>query len=203
MKKMKIEEAAKHFGISKEAIHNRIRRGTLQAVVENDIKYVFVETSKKDSIPVRKSSINDKFSEYLQEQNRMLREKIEKLESQTRKLHEEKERMLIEERKRIELIYKEKDEQLKNILNAIGSKFLLEAKPLHEEEHFDAQIEEKSTPSPISLKKFLKKSGISKKRRMKIIKKVKKNAKREERFFVKKNKIYLDTSAFDYSDLLL
>ncbi len=205
-KKMTIEEAAKHYGISKEAIHNRIRRGTLKAVIENNIKYVYIDPNTKE----RASRTNKTFSatattgfnSFLQEQNRELQQKIEKLETETRRLREEKEQLLIEERKRIELIYKEKDEQLKNILNAISSKFLLEAKPLEEEEHFEAEIEEKKEPTIVSLTKFLKKHGLTEKKRKKIYNKVKKRAKKEERFIAKGSKIYLDLTSFDYQDLL-
>ena len=201
---MTIEEAAKHFGVSKEAIHNRIRRGTLEIAMENGIKHVFIDSNvKKKTGSVHKNSRTDveEFNIFLQKQNSELQQKIERLEAETRRLREEKERLLIEERRRIEQIYKEKDEQLKSILNAIGSKFLLQAKPLREEEHFEAEIEEPSRETLVSLKKFLKKSGIGNKKRKKIYNRVKKLAEKEERFFIEGSKIYLDTASFEYSDL--
>ena len=203
---MTIEEAARHFGVSKEAIHNRIRRGTLKALIENDIKYVLVNSdAKQRSTQTHKTAPGSAavagFTNYLQEQNRELQQKIEKLEAETRRLREEKEQLLIEERRRIEQIYKEKDEQLKNILNAISSKFLLEAKPMTQEEHLEAEIEEKPEPTIISLKKYLKKSGINEKKRKKIYTKVKKIAKKDKRFFIEDSKIYLDIASFDYSDV--
>ena len=204
-KKMTIDEAAKHFGVSKEAIHNRIRRGTLKAVIENDNKFVLIDpNAKKRSSNSAKSSSTlaaAGFNSFLQEQNKELQQKIEKLEAETRRLREEKEHLLIEERKRIEQIYKEKDEQLKNILNAISSKFLLEAKPL-EEEHFEAEIEESPKPAIISLKKFLKQAKLSEKKREKIFKKIKKRAKKEKRFTIEGSKIYLDLNTYSYDDLL-
>ncbi len=204
---MTIEEAAKYFDVSKEAIHNRIRRGTLKAIIEKDTKYVLVDpnTKKRASQTTKSTSSSTPdavFNTFLQEQNRELQLKIEKLEAETRRLREEKERLLVEERRRIEQIYKEKDEQLKNILNAIGSKFLLEAKPLEDQEHFEAEIEETHEPALISLKKFLKKSDLSEKKRKKIYNKVKKRAKKEKRFIIDGSKIYLDLSAFNYEDLL-
>ncbi|SFV60042.1 hypothetical protein MNB_SM-7-696 [hydrothermal vent metagenome] len=200
---MTIEEAAKYFGVSKEAIHNRIRRGTLEVVVQNGIKNVLIDPNmpKKSTTSNKNSQTTEEFNNFLKEQNRELQQKIEKLEAETRRLREEKEQMLIEERRRIEQIYKEKDEQLKNILNAISSKFLLEAKPL-DEEHFEVEIEEPKRVSPISLKKFIKQANLNKKREKKILKKIKKIAKKEERFMIKDSKIYLDPSSFDYSDLL-
>ncbi|NPA65639.1 MAG: DNA-binding protein [Epsilonproteobacteria bacterium] len=211
-KKMTVEEAANYFNISKEAIHNRIRRGTLQSSVENGIKYVLISSMQSPKTPkVKKSTsaVDDRFHSYLQEQNKELQQKIEKLEDETRKLRAEKEQLLIEERIRIEQIYKEKDIQLNNILNAISSKFLLEAKPLEPEEHtYDVEIAqeeiiEEQAPKQdlISLNKYLKKQKISKQKREKIIKKIKKSKKTDERFFIKKEKIYIDIATYDYDDL--
>ena len=206
-KKMTIEEAANHFGISKEAIHNRIRRGTLQVVLEGDVKYVLIDpTFTKPKIKQQRSVdlYADKLYNVLEEQNKELRQKVEQLQNETRRLREEKEQLLIEERERIEQIYKEKDEQLKNILSTISSQFLLEAKPLdvvEDEEHFEAEIEERKPPKPVSLKKHLKNLKIGSKKREKILKKVKKVAKKEDRFTVEKKKIYIDLTLYDYSDL--
>ena len=201
---MTIDEAAKYYKVSKEAIHNRIRRGTLKAVIENSIKYVLIDPNAKKRISSTTKGASvavDGFNTFLKEQNKELQQKIEKLEAETRRLREEKEQLLIEERKRIEQIYKEKDEQLKNILTTISSKFLLETKPLQEEEHLEAEIEEPLEPEIISLKKFLKRSSLSQKKREKLYTKIKKIAKKDERFFTKNSKIYLDLSLFDYSDL--
>ncbi len=46
MKKMTISDAAEYFKVSKEAIHNRIRRGSLDCIVENGVKYVAVHAEK-------------------------------------------------------------------------------------------------------------------------------------------------------------
>ena len=42
MSKMTVAEASEYFKISKEAIHNRIRRGTLDCVIEHGTKYVVI-----------------------------------------------------------------------------------------------------------------------------------------------------------------
>ncbi len=208
-KKMTIEEAAKHFGVSKEAIHNRIRRGSLTSKIENGVKYVLVDPNIQK--PTQKTSrsttaIEFRFHSFLEEQNKELQARIEKLEQETRRLREEKERLLIEERKRIEQIYKEKDEQLKNILNAISSKFLLEAKPLHNEETLEAEIEEqtpkkKKKKNLVLFEKLLDKADLSQKKKDKLIKKVRKLSKKEERFILKKDKIYLDLHRYSYTDI--
>ena len=44
MKKLTIADAADHFGVSKEAIHNRVRRGSLNCIVEEGVKYVVIVT---------------------------------------------------------------------------------------------------------------------------------------------------------------
>ncbi len=206
-KKMTIEEAANYFNISKEAIHNRIRRGTLKSIIENDIKYVFVHSSIPKNQKIKKTTtINDNFHLYLQEQNKELQQKIEKLENETRTLREEKEQLLVEERRRIEQIYKEKDIQLNNILNAISSKFLLEAKPIENENTYDVEIATEVLPEEtphkiISLQKYLKKQKVPKQKREKIIKKIKKSKKKEKRFTFKKDKILIDIAMYDYKDL--
>lgn len=199
---MTIEEAASFFGISKEAIHNRIRRGRLKAIVEDGVKLVLV--SKEMQQPKQKvAKVQDRYNTFLELQNQELKEKIERLEAETRTLREEKERYLIEERERIEQIYKEKDEQLKNILNAISSKFLLEAKPLQEEENQPIEVEIEEQPKKlISLKKFLASMELSKKKEQKLKDKIKKLAKKDKRFIKKEKKIYLDIKTYDYSDIV-
>ena len=126
MSKMSIADAAEHFGVSREAIHNRIRRGSLESVVEEGVKLVLVEANKTNRVTNRsvanKTQPTDaRYFKLLEEQNAKLQERVEKLESETRSLRDQKEQMLIEERLKIEQIYKDKDEQLKNILTSISS----------------------------------------------------------------------------------
>lgn len=118
MSKMNINDAAAFFGVSKEAIHNRIRRGSLESVMEDGVKLVIVdETSSKKVSPrvsIAKATLSDeRYYKLLEEQNTKLQSRVEILEGETRSLRDQKEQMLIEERIKIENIYKEKDEQLK------------------------------------------------------------------------------------------
>lgn len=204
MKKMTIIEASEHFGVSKEAIHNRIRRGSLQSNIEDGVKMVFIDEKKT---PVRKTrqvktpSTNDKYYKLLEEQNAKLQAKVEKLEDETRTLREQKEQMLIAEKIKIEQIYKEKDEQLKNFLNAISTKFIKTEEPLKIEEHVEAEIEEIKS-KPISLKKYLKQNNFSKKKTEKILKKFKKLSKKDERVIKVGNKYYIDMEKYSYKDLI-
>ena len=212
---MTILEAAKHFGISKEAIHNRIRRGSLEVVVIDDVKFVDVDktVATKPKIQPRKStqSNDNRYYKLLEEQNSQLQIKIEKLESETRSLRDQKEDMLIQERARIEQIYKEKDEQLKNILGAISSQFMLNTstpQPLVEQaeiELVEAEIEdeiEETKNKLISLKRYLKENKVSAKKQEKIKNKFKKIAKKDKRVIIIGKKYYIDTTKYDYNDLL-
>ena len=210
MSKMTIEEAAKYFGVSKEAIHNRIRRGSLQSVVEDGVKLVMVEKNqssagKRGSSKQNTSFNHDKYYKFLEEQNAKLQNKVEMLESETRALRDQKEKMLIEERMKIEQIYKNKDEQLKNILNVISSKFI-QGIPLQvQDEHVEAEIEmeEEETPDElISLKKYLKQIKAGKKKTKKIKNRFKKRAKKDERIIKVADKYYVNISKYDYKDLL-
>ncbi len=210
MKKLTIEAAAKYFSISKEAIHNRIRRGSLEVVVENGVKLVKVDTTKAVQkpkvMPALKNSSNDeRYYRLLQEQNEKLQAKVEKLENETRSLRDQKEKMLIEERQKIEQIYRDKDAQLKQVLNTLATQFML-TQSLESEEDIAETIEIVETPEeqsePISLKKYLKTKKLSEKKRVKIKKRFLKVARSDDRIVSVGKKLYIDPIKYDYSDLL-
>jgi len=51
MKKMSVAEAAEFFSVSKEAIHNRIRRGSLKSLLGKDgVKLVLVDETSRVKI---------------------------------------------------------------------------------------------------------------------------------------------------------
>jgi hypothetical protein len=222
---MTILEAAEHLGVSKEAIHNRIRRGSLDVSVMDGVKYVEIDASQKITSVAPKTARarttskanEDRYYKFLEDQNAQLQTKVEKLEGETRTLRDQKEEMLIREREKIEQIYKEKDEQLKNFLNTLSAQFMLNApqqnnhsRPQQQEEHLDAEIEEFSEENTqqqskgelISLKKYLKKYNFSPKKQEKIKARFAKKANYDERIIVLGTKFYLDTIKFDYSDLI-
>ena len=210
MKKVSVSEAAEFFGVSKEAIHNRIRRGSLEVAVVDGIKMVVInpaQTTKsvRKVVSASKRSSNDeRYYKLLQEQNEKLQKKVDSLESETRSLRDQKELMLIEERKKIEAIYKEKDEQLKNILSTISSQFMLTSAPQEEEieslEVLDVTSENES--ELISLKKYLKTTDFSQKKREKIKARFSKKASKDERVIRVGSKFYIDLGKYDYSDLI-
>jgi len=215
MAKLTVAEAANKLGVSKEAIHNRVRRGSLKSVVENGVKLVMIESSVVAKSTARRSSpakntlhVDDRYYKLLEEQNVKLQQKIDSLEGETRNLRDQKEQMLINERKKIEQIYKEKDEQLKNILNAISSKFMLNAPDADIEDVeniVEAEVtEEQSYENKlISLNKYLKNKDFSKKKVSKIKDKFKKKAKTDSRIITIGKKYYIDLDKYDYSDLSL
>jgi len=220
MAKMSISEASEFFNISKEAIHNRIRRGSLSYVIEDNVKYVVVDETQQVAPKTQtkkraQKSTDERYYALLEEQNAKLQAKVEKLEDETRSLRDQKEQMLIAERQKIEAIYKEKDEQLKNILTSFKAQFLVaptaslessdEEFIEHEEDDIVVESEDNAflpERTIVSLKKYLKDLDISQKKREKIKARFKKRAKKDDRVIRIGKKYYLDLDKYDYEDLL-
>jgi hypothetical protein len=213
MAKMTVAEAAEHFKVSKEAIHNRIRRGSLDSVIENGIKYVSIEEIQE----VQSSHVDQRYYDYIEEENARLKERVEKLENETSSLRDRREAALIAERERIEQIYKERDEQLRSVLHVVASKFLtaqnmdqvIDDAVNNSEASEDAEVISEApivTPANehdlISLKRFLKLKQYSKKKREKLKERFAKKAPTDKRIILVEEKIYLRPNSFDYSDLL-
>lgn len=214
MSKMTVAEAAEHFQVSKEAIHNRIRRGSLNSMIENGVKFVVVDES-----PGRSNSADSRFYAYIEEENARLKERTTQLEAQVERLRDQREAMLIAERTKIEQIYKERDEQLKSVLEVFASKLLPAgiAESMVEEsvtaeivserdvddEEDDIEIEETVDDEDlISLKAFLKLKGYGKKKRERVKERIKMFAGEDDRLRVLDGKVFLRPERFDYSDLL-
>ena len=213
MNKMSVADAAAYFGVSREAIHNRIRRGSLSSIVEEGVKLVIIDkkstTSRRGQTKKVSTVSNDKYYKFLEEQNASLQVKVDKLEGETRTLRDQKEQMLIDERIKIENIYRDKDEQLKSILSTFQQQFMLSS-PENEPEHLDAEIElkeelleteEEAQSNVVSLKKYLKRQKLSSKKEKKVKEKFKKIAKHDDRIIIIGKKYYLDLDKFDYRDL--
>ncbi len=214
MSKVTIHDAAELLGVSKEAIHNRIRRGSLQSVVEDGIKLVILDKeesvqplTKKTTAQKTPHQTPDRYYKFLEEQNEKLQQKVETLEKETRSLRDQKEQMLIEERIKIECIYKEKDEQLKNIINVISSKFMLHAPQEMIEGEITEQEEAQETLTQegrrlISVNKYLKSIDFPKKERNRIKERFERLAKEDARIITIGKKYYIDLQKYDYSDLM-
>ncbi|DAB33329.1 MAG TPA: integrase [Sulfurospirillum sp. UBA12182] len=120
-KKLTVIQMANHLGVSKEAIYNRIRRGSLNVVVENGKKYILLtpdlESEKK--VPNKTKNrqvVADEYTQLLKEQIKELKQKNEKLEQDKEELQKEKEKLLVESKEKIESIYKSRDEYIQNVL---------------------------------------------------------------------------------------
>jgi excisionase family DNA binding protein len=196
-KKLTVMEAARLLGVSKEAIYNRIRRGSLHTTIDNGMKYVILTDEVKKSSQTKKinSIANDAYIQLLRDEMRELKERNRELEADKERLIAEKERLLIKSKEEIEQIYKSKDEQLKSILS-LATKNILENKTedredivvenyIQECEAIDADIDTKDSDTQEDeslesysdwkdLRDYLKQKGYSKKQKKLIKKKFKK-----------------------------
>jgi len=214
MKKLTIADAAEYFKVSKEAIHNRIRRKSLDCIVENGVKYVAIESAKNTTVT---NNISDnRYTLYIESENERLREKVDVLEKETTRLRDQRELMLINERINVEQIYKERDAQLRNILNVVATKFLSH---VSEELVMQEALGEETQPMDainadivpdveigddwITLKAFLKLKQYPDSLKKNIKRRFKAAAlEGDERFIESNEKIYLNPSMYEYSDLL-
>jgi len=195
--KLTVEEAAQKFKVSKEAIHNRIRRGSLDCIIEHGTKLVLIDE------PSNEKPSNDKYYSYIEEQNSELKHKVRDLEKNNSRLRDEKEKMLILEKEKIEQIYKQRDEQLKQVLHTITSKFLPNIKEKEVDMVADTIVDvETIGMDPVRLKEFLKLKAYKPAKRLRIKNRFKRLVGQDERIFRVDGKIYIDPSRFDYKDLL-
>ncbi|MCI4407022.1 MAG: DNA-binding protein [Sulfuricurvum sp.] len=207
MKKMTIADAAEYFNVSKEAIHNRIRRGSLDCIVDNGVKYVAVESAKGNAASANIANDN-RYTQYIEQENERLREKVDSLEKETTRLRDQREQMLIDERVKVEQIYKERDAQLRSVLHVVATKFLshVNTDTVMEEANamdaINADVVEGSVDNWVSLKSFLKLKRYSDKEKKKIKSRFEALADQDSRLMVRSGKIYLNPSEYDYSDLL-
>ncbi|HZF71563.1 DNA-binding protein [Sulfuricurvum sp.] len=207
MKKMTIADAAEYFKVSKEAIHNRIRRGSLDCIVDNGVKYVAVETAKSNA---GTNIVSDsRYTQYIEQENERLREKVDSLEKETSRLRDQREQMLIDERVKVEQIYKERDAQLRSVLHVVATKFLshVNTDTVMQEgmtvDAINADIVDSEIEEWISLKSFLKLKRVKDKEKKQIKRGFETALKNgDERLIPRGDKIFLNPSKFDYSDLL-
>ncbi|MDP3464188.1 MAG: DNA-binding protein [Sulfuricurvum sp.] len=209
MKKLTIADAAEYFKVSKEAIHNRIRRGSLNSVVENGVKFVILLSEKETSEP--SNLAENRYTQYIEQENVRLRDKVDVLEKETGRLRDQREQMLIDERSKIEQIYKERDAQLRSVLHVVATKFLSH---VNEDAVMKEAMKEDQNENVInaefieidewvSLKSFLKLKRYEDKAKKKIKQRFKfASLKKDERLAVRDEKIYLNPSRYDYTDLL-
>lgn len=186
MKRLPVSEVALILGISKEAVYNRIRRGSLKSVEKDGVKFVLLdddENDKADEKPkksTQKPQINqDKFIEFLLNELSELKTKNENLQGDKERLFKEKEQMLIDSKNEISQIYKERDEKLMAFLNAM-QKPILQGKSEIKEGVIEAEIDDISERKFISLSEFLRTLNLSQSELKKAQKKIIKRANRSK-----------------------
>ena len=135
MSKVPVSEAAEILGVTKEAVYNRIRRGTLKTFEKDGVKYVVLDgyepqaasksapkTSKsaKSSEP-KKSAKTGEFdvNEFLLSQISELKEQNQNLQADKDRLFREKEQILLNNKTEIAQIYRERDEKLRGFLSML------------------------------------------------------------------------------------
>jgi hypothetical protein len=198
MGKMTVAEAAQHFNVSKEAIHNRIRRGTLDCIIDHGVKYVVIGEQG-----VSNAGGDNRYHDYIEKENQRLKDRIAELEGETKSLRTQREEMLIAEREKVEQIYKERDEQLRNVLQVVASKILTNATMESViQEALPAEVIEEKNDELVPLKTFLKLKQYKSKHKEKVKARFNKAAQRDSRIIVKKGKLYVNPQRYDYRDFL-
>ncbi|MEA3521418.1 MAG: hypothetical protein U9R50_00420 [Campylobacterota bacterium] len=235
-----IDEYSQRFKMSKEMIHSRMRNKRLNYIIEDGITYIIVPRSSLDTEarreiheekkvepkitvnkdqetqtppttpPPKKTTVGAIIALY-QKENHQLKLRIKELENKIDKLIDDKERMLIDERKRIEKVYTNKDEQLKTILELINTKMLTDSSQTVHDVHLEDKedlVQEESledswqTPRLVELKKYLKTLDVAAPQRKIIKKRFTSGYGHDVRIIQKNGEFHLDFSKYDYSDLL-
>ena len=194
MSKVPVSEAAEILGVTKEAVYNRIRRGTLKTFEKDGVKYVVLEGYEPQTAPKSapktsksaKSSESKKaaktgefdVNEFLLSQISELKEQNQNLQADKERLFREKEQILLSNKTEIAQIYRERDEKIRNFLNLLERPLLARqngeyAAPIDVE---FVESEPKSEGKWTSLAEFLKSQNLSgkslKKTQNKIIKNI-------------------------------
>jgi len=218
--RLTLDEYSKHFKMSKEMLHSKLRAKKLNYIIENGTTYIIVtrssldsgkrseihqEKSKKVAIEKPKTTVAMVLSLY-QKENQQLKKKIVQLEDKIDKLIDDKEQMLRDEMSKIEQVYSTKDEQLKNILELINAQIQTQAlDTIHEVETLDKQEsipKKKKTDQIVELKEYLKTLDLQNYQKKVIKKRFIAVYDRDVRVIKQNGKIFLDFSKYDYSDLL-
>ncbi|MBL1243989.1 MAG: hypothetical protein COA39_006305 [Sulfurimonas sp.] len=219
--RLTVDEYSKHFKMSKEMIHSKLRSKKLNYIIEDGITYIIVtqsslkpalrseiQNNKEDSLTKEKvvpniavvtkpkTTVAMVLGLY-QKENQQLKEKILQLETKIDKLIDDKEQMLRDEMAKIEQVYSSKDEQLKNILELINAKLAAQESPtIHEIETIEKEQE------IIELKQYLKTLNLETYQKKVIKKRFLAVYGKDVRIIQQNGKLYLDFSKYDYSDLL-
>ncbi len=216
-----IDEYSKQFKISKELINSKLRSKKLNYIIEDGETYIIIlqsslnektveemkqqrEEKQHVDIVTQKMTVSMILALYKKE-NEHLKQKIKELENKIDSLIADKENMLRQERDRIEQLYTTKDEQLKNILELMNKKFMLEQKmaTVHEVTLSNNEETQKvQNLSHVELKAYLKTLELESYQRKIIKKRFFDALDNDVRIISQNGKLYLDFDKYDYSDLL-
>lgn len=208
-----IDDYCEQFNISKEAVALQLKTDKLNYIIENGITHIIVtksslnrntrreihEKNKATPQTTNQTTVGMILSLYKQE-NQLLKNKIQELETKIDSLIHDKEQMLKDERDRIEHLYTTKDEQLKKVLELINTKLMIE----HEQtQNNDEIINVAATPLPfVELKRYLKSLDLNIDQKKRIKKKFLTAKNHDVRVIEQNGKLYLDFAKYDYTDLL-
>ena len=209
--RLTLDEYSKQFKMSKEMINSRLKAKKLNYIIEDAITYIIipqlpikeraVTAQRQNLMPKQKTTVATVLSLY-QKENAALKHKILQLENKIDKLIDDKEQMLRQERDKIEELYSKKDEQLKNILELVNAKMIMEQQnnTIHEVEiKTNAELNKDML---VELKDHLRSLGLKSNQRKLIKKRFLNIYDRDIRVIHKDGKLYLDFSKYDYNDLL-
>ena len=234
--RLTLDEYSKYFRMSKEMINSKLRAKKLNYIIEDGVTYIIVTRSsleadkreaihkeKKEQSKIKRNEAKEEqqmpqkpkttvamvLSLY-QKENQHLKEKIIQLEAKIDKLIDDKEQMLRDEMNKIEQVYSQKDEQLKNILELMNTQLLTQksqtihdVETVNEEETADTKKEKsKREDEIVELKEYLKSLDLEAYQRKIIKKRFLAVYDKDVRIIKQNGKLYLNFSKYDYSDLL-
>ena len=220
--RLTIDQYSKHFKMSKEMIHSKLRANKLNYITENGETYIIIPDSDPIAQKLQKATQQKKkevkknmpastqkpkitvatLIELYKRENRALKERIRELEAKIDRLIDDKEQMLREERERIEKVYAAKDEQLKTILELINAKLQMEQQSLGLTDSHDIEAIPAESSQRVELKEYLKSLDLEPQQRKAIKKRFQAVKGSDIRVQEQNGKIYLDFGKYDYSDLL-
>lgn len=175
MKKLTVKEASEYLGITREAIYNRIRRGSLKSVTEANVKYVIVDEQEAEvkQTANKPQNTTTNYEEHLKEQIKELKDELKTT------------------KEKIEKLYQEKDEQLKSILQITLQSQQRQIMPVNSHESvIEANIKEEK--KWIKLTKLLKKLEIKGDKKDKIVRVFSKKVGKSKNVKMKRDKLFVN-----------
>ncbi len=211
-----VDQYSQAFGLQKDVVLFKLKTDQLNYIIEDNTTYIIVTKSSldkeqrnnlKNNSGTQQPTVNKSakttvrfiLSLYKQE-NQLLKDKIKQLELRIDQLVADKEQMLRDERDKIEQLYTTKDDQLKQILELINTKFLQnQSQDRHEEDIINVSLQNPS--ALIELKEYLKSIDLTSPQKKRIKKRFIQAANQDIRIIRQNGKIYLDFAKYDYTDL--